>query len=222
MTGLNLHALVRTAITAVYPDEHVTLYRSVGQDHAQGRLLPLYAPPVALRAQVQSAGAGALGHRDGTGHSEISRHMYVWASPDTPPAQVLRPLARGGDLLRRSSAQGHTWWLVTAVTEDFSAAAGAGPAAAGHDNARWGWVLVVCTLQHKVPDFSACPWWATANNGGSSHANNDGTRDANTVASVHTNKGGTPPTHDSAAVGNPAGGAVGNPAGGAAGSEAEA
>lgn len=144
MNGLNLHALVRPMIAAVHPEETVTLYQAHGQTNVAGKITPLYAAPRPVQAQVQNVGDAALAHADRVGQNDITRHMYLFATPGDAPAGVVRPLARGGDMIQRGPAAGGTWWLVTAVPEDF---------------AQVGWVCVRVTLQVKAPDFSASEWW---------------------------------------------------------------
>lgn len=141
--GLNLHALARPFIGAVHPEEEVTLYQSVGQVNELGVIKPKYAAPKILRAQVQSVGDAALSHADKVGQNDVTRHFYLFATPGNAPAGVVRPLARGGDMIQRCPEHGNTWWLVTATPEEFS---------------RAGWVCVRGTLQVKAPDFSVSDW----------------------------------------------------------------
>ena len=53
MSGLNLHAIVRGAITSVHPDETVTLYQSTGQSNNYGIVTAQYAEPQTVKAQVE-------------------------------------------------------------------------------------------------------------------------------------------------------------------------
>ena len=131
---INLHAIVRGAVTALHPDEAVTLYQSTGQTNTLGRLAPAYAEPQTVQAQIQSLSAEDLAHMEDASRTEISRKAYLFA-PDAaqPPAGIVRPLARGGDMLVRSDG---TWWLVTGIIEDFTAS---------------GWVCVAITQQVEGP-----------------------------------------------------------------------
>jgi hypothetical protein len=139
---MNLHEMVRTAISAVHADETVTLYRAAGQTNVKGEIKAAYAPGETVKAQIQSEGDDALAHSDRVGQNETNRRFYLMASsPADKPAGIVRPLARSGDMLQRAD---ETWWLITALTEDFSGA---------------GWVAVRATLQVKAPDFSASDWW---------------------------------------------------------------
>lgn len=144
MMGLNLHSLVSPLVAVVHPEEEVTLYQSTGQENVHGTIKPKYAAPQQVRAQVQSVGDAALSHADKVGQNDVTRHFYLFASPRNAPAGVVRPLARGGDMIQRKNT---TWWLITATPEEFS---------------RAGWVCVRGTLQVKAPDFSASDWWEEA------------------------------------------------------------
>lgn len=131
---INLHALVRGAVTALHPDEAVTLYQSTGQSNELGRIVPAYAEPQTVQAQIQSLSAEDLAHMEDASRTEISRKAYLFA-PDAalPPAGIVRPLARSGDMLQRADG---TWWLVTGIIEDFTAS---------------GWVCVAITQQVEGP-----------------------------------------------------------------------
>lgn len=139
--GINLHSIVRGAISALHPDDTVTLYQSAGQQNVKGEIKPVYDAPQSVTAQIQSESDEKLYHADRVGQNDVTRRFYLFADPAKRPAGVIRPLARGGDIIQRTDG---TWWLVVAVPEDFSAA---------------GWTQVRCSLQAKAPDFSASPWW---------------------------------------------------------------
>lgn len=141
MMGLNLHAIAHPMVTAIHPDETVTLYQSQGQINVAGKITPIYLPPQEVQAQVQTASDAALYHADRVGQNDVTRNMYLFANPYTPPAGVVRPMARGGDIIQRANG---TWWQVVSVPEDFSGVE---------------WVMVRCSLQVKAPDFSASSWW---------------------------------------------------------------
>ena len=138
MFGLDLHAVVRGAITAVHPDETVLWYRSSGQKIIKGKLVPVYAPPVPLMAQVQSESDEKLYHSQKAGENDVTRAFYLRGTPEDRPAGIVRPLARGGDMFRRE--RDGTWWLVTGTPEDSSGA---------------GWCKVRVTLQVNGPYLSA-------------------------------------------------------------------
>lgn len=118
--GLNLHDLVRGAIPALHPEETVLLVQSTGSENIRGVVTPQYADAVQVRAQVQSVGNDDLRAMNDTARTEIQRKAWLYSQ--TPaglvPQGINRPMARGGDLLRRADG---TWWLVAALMEDFSA-----------------------------------------------------------------------------------------------------
>lgn len=134
---INLHGLVRSAITALHPDEAVTLRQSVGQTNVRGRLIPRYGPAQTVSAQIQSLGQNDLTQTEQVSSTRIDRKAYLYApNPALPPQGIVRPLARNGDMLQRPDG---TWWLITAMLEDFTAS---------------GWVCVGITQQVKGPDLS--------------------------------------------------------------------
>jgi hypothetical protein len=140
---INLHGIVRGAINAIHPDIQATLYRSAGMTlSASGESIPAYDETgEAVKAQTQSESASALYHADRVGMENVSRKMYLFsgAALSDRVASIVRPVGRTGDLLKLDDG---TWWLITAVTEDFS---------------RSGWVSVRVTLQVKPPAFAVNP-----------------------------------------------------------------
>ena len=130
--GINLHNVTRAAITTVNPDETVTLYQSQGQTNVAGLITPKYAEAVTCKAQVQSANNADLEHAERVGMNRNILRFYFYAGT-YPPAGIVRPFARNGDMIQRSDG---TWWLVTAEPDDFS---------------RVGWVCVLGTLQERPP-----------------------------------------------------------------------
>lgn len=135
---INLHGLVRSAITALHPDEVVILRQSVGQRNARGRITPEYAPAQTVQAQIQSLGQNDLAQAEQTSNTRVDRKAYLHApNPALSPQGIVRPFARNGDMLQRPDG---TWWLITAMIEDFTAS---------------GWVCVGITQQVRGPDLSA-------------------------------------------------------------------
>ena len=139
MLGLNLHAIVRNAVSVLQPEEDVLLVQSSGNTNERGVIVPAYAEAASVCARIQSAANDDLKAMEETPRTEISRKAYLFSATPSGlvPAGIIRPLTRGGDLLRRADK---TWWLVTAVMEDFSAS---------------GWVSVGITLQEEVPEEAA-------------------------------------------------------------------
>lgn len=130
---INLHAIVRGNITAVHPDETVTLYRSTGQDSELGRITPTYAAPQVIQAQIQSLGADELARQEAVNITSHTCKAYLFADRTMPPAGLIRPISRNGDMIQRADG---SWWLVTGAAEDFSDV---------------GWVCVNITQQLEPP-----------------------------------------------------------------------
>ena len=138
--SLNLHDIVRPAITANLADQTFTLYRSTGFTFSAGIKTASYEAITGVSGQFQSAGDAQLDHAELAGQNTIIRELYVYASTDrtTRPWSIYRPLARSGDYFLDALGG---YWLVTAVVEDFSDA---------------GWEHLRVTFQdgNSVPDFS--------------------------------------------------------------------
>ena len=110
---MNLHAIVRNTITALHPDETVTLYQSLGQVNVLGRVKPSYAEGVVVQAQIQTLSADELAQREDASKTEIHAKAYLMADEAYPPAGIIRKFARNGDFIRREDG---TWWLITSVS----------------------------------------------------------------------------------------------------------
>ena len=135
---MNLHAIVRGAIPALHPDETVALRQSIGQQNQRGRIVAVYGPAQTVQAQIQSVGADELQHTQEVDMTKQTRKAYLFApNPALPPQGIVRPLGRNGDFIQRADG---TWWLVTALSEDFTAS---------------GWVCVTITQEEEGPDLSA-------------------------------------------------------------------
>lgn len=135
--SLNLHQIVRTAITFNHPDEKLLHVRSTGQSESddEGKIAPCYEEET-VTAQVQSVGDASLFHANLANQNSIVRRIYLYSPADalTQPSGVFRPLARNGDYLRRDDG---TWWLVVAIEDNFSDV---------------GWVSVRAVLQVNPPE----------------------------------------------------------------------
>lgn len=145
---MNLHHLVRNAIPSVHPDETITLYASSGQVNDRGRVTPIYAAPVRVKAQIQSESDSTLNHAGRMSLNTETKKAWFYGTPGQFPAGIVRPLSKNGDMVKREDG---TWWLVTGVLEDFSSV---------------GWVSVRLVLQVKEPDFSASAWFTETNGAG--------------------------------------------------------
>lgn len=134
---INLHSIVKSALTAIHPDELVTLYRSQGITNVKGEIKTSYAAGSIVKAQIQSLSDDKLFHSGKTGQNSTTRKAYLFSKDSTAekPAPVFRPLSRTGDMVKRADG---TWWLVDSLIEDFSHA---------------GWVCVGLVLQTKAPEL---------------------------------------------------------------------
>lgn len=131
--GVNLHDEVRSAIEYLHPDEVVSLYQSTGQTNVAGLVTPTYAAEQKVRAQVQSANKADLEHAERIGMNRIILRFYLYAAEARPPAGIVRPFARNGDMIQRHDG---TWWLVAAEPDGFAPV---------------GWVCVLGVLQEDSP-----------------------------------------------------------------------
>lgn len=133
--GMNLHDLVRGAIPPLHPDEDVLLVQSEGMENIRGVVTAKFAAAVLVRAQIQSIGNDDLRAMNDTMRTEIQRKAWLYSTTTAGlvPQGINRPLARGGDMVRRADG---SWWLVAALMEDFSAS---------------GWVSVRLVNQITVP-----------------------------------------------------------------------
>lgn len=114
---MNLHEIVRGAITSVNPDQRVILLPSAGQ--AQGEdYTPqaLWGPAVSVSAQVQPVPDKALRWLLQTRGNSIWRDCYLYGAV----AGLERATARGGDMLYFEGYE----WQVDQVLEAWSATAG--------------------------------------------------------------------------------------------------
>ena len=133
---INLHDIVRPVIPVLHPDEDVLLVQSTGNVNVRGIVTPTWAMPQMVFAQIQSMGADEL--KPQTDVSVAGEQRKAWLYSDTvaglTPDGIVRPLARGGDLIRRADG---SWWYVAGLQEDFTAS---------------GWVSVHIAQQITVPD----------------------------------------------------------------------
>ena len=117
MNGINLHHVVRTAITTVHPDETLLWYQNKGATNVGGILKPSYAEPVALVAQVQSESDASLMHANRADMNTETIKVYLYWDAQTNPLNLDRFTAKGGDIFKRADG---TFWLVTALTDNFA------------------------------------------------------------------------------------------------------
>ena len=137
--SMNLHDIVRGAITSNLEDEVFTLYRSIGQiNNDEGIMTASYSPGETIKGNFQSDSDAALHFSGMTAQNTIIRKLYVYASDDRAgrPWAMYRPLARSGDYVLDKRGD---YWFVIAVTEDFSQA---------------GWECLRVQLQQVPPELN--------------------------------------------------------------------
>lgn len=116
---MNLHAIVRNAITAVNLDQTVILLANAGQTQGAGYVLtPVWSPAVSVPAQVQPVPDKTLQWLIQSRQNTIWRDLYVAGLS----AGLDRAEALGGDLYYFDGAE----WQVDQVLEDWRAVGGSG------------------------------------------------------------------------------------------------
>lgn len=113
---MNLHGIVRGAITTVNPDTVVPYYKSTGftQD-ATFAQVPAYAAAVNVPIQVQAATARDLKHERWLNIEGIKRAVYMYGNTQG----IVRADEKGGDLLWFPQVPGGSsqLWKVVVVLE---------------------------------------------------------------------------------------------------------
>lgn len=117
MNGINLHHVVRGAITTVHPDETILWYQNKGATNISGIVKPSYAEPLSLVAQVQSESDASLMHANRADMNTETVKIYLYWDAQTNPLNLDRFTAKGGDIFKRADG---TFWLVTALTDNFA------------------------------------------------------------------------------------------------------
>lgn len=113
---MNLHKIVRAAITRVNPDEENTLTQSIGVQNVNGLITNLTSAQE-VKAQWQPI-TNVLEHTDGVDVTKIEMKVYLFSDDALPVAGIRRlPQMRAGDMLTRADG---TNWLITSVLENWS------------------------------------------------------------------------------------------------------
>ena len=113
---MNLHQLVRGAITSVNPDILATFQQSTGYStDGAGNRTPTYTTTTGVPIQVQAMTARDLQHTDFLNIEGVVRKIYMFGNTQG----VVRPSQQGGDLLTFGQIPGDTpqVWLTVAVLE---------------------------------------------------------------------------------------------------------
>lgn len=116
---MNLHGIVRGAITTVNPDILAVWLQSTGRtSDAAGNQTPTYAAAATIPVQVQAMSAQSLRHLNGLNTQNILRSVYCYGNKQG----VQRVAQKGGDLLQFPDVPNPTGgtvrnWLVIQVIE---------------------------------------------------------------------------------------------------------
>ena len=107
MMGINLHNVVRGAITAIHPDESCTLYQSLGQRNIKGVVKSVYSAPKQILANFQPS-TDPLQHTDGKNVTPVHERVYLYSDMELPVMGIKRlPMLRTGDIILRSDGTYH-------------------------------------------------------------------------------------------------------------------
>ena len=113
MAGLNLHGMVRGAITTVNPDKPITIQICTGYtEDSIGRQTPAYAPGVPAFGQVQDLTQRDIMHLASLNIQGSQKVVYVFGSL----SGIVRSLGKGSDLITFDAGD---VWMVTAVLEQW-------------------------------------------------------------------------------------------------------
>ena len=136
--SMNLHAIVRGAITRVHDDQSFSILRSLPTTVVNGVRVSQYEKIDGFTGNFQSEGDAALSYSNNAAQNTIVRRLYLYATDDraTRPWTIYRPLARSGDYIVNAKSE---YWKVEAVVEDFS------------DD---GWELLRVTFQQTEPKLA--------------------------------------------------------------------
>lgn len=117
--SMNLHAIVRGAITRVHDDQAFSILRSLPTTVVNGVRVSQYEKIDGFTGNFQSEGDAALNYSNNAAQNTIVRRLYLYATDDraTRPWTIYRPLARSGDYVINAKGE---YWKVEAVVEDFS------------------------------------------------------------------------------------------------------
>lgn len=136
--SMNLHDIVRGAITINLEDQSFTLLRSTASGVVNGVRVAKYVKVEDLKGNFQSEGDAALNFSNNAAQNTIIRRLYLYATSDrsTRAWTIYRPLARAGDYVLNDKGE---YWQVSAVIEDFSDA---------------GWECLRVTFQQTDPKLT--------------------------------------------------------------------
>lgn len=129
--NLNLHGIVRGAITSVNSDIPIIYLQSTGNTvGVTGKQTPTYAAPVTIPGQVQPVSGAQLRKYAFLQAQGTYKSVYFYGDIEA----IVRSMQRGGDLLQfadPSTGNVSATWLVSKVDETW----------------KTGWCRVIVTLQ---------------------------------------------------------------------------
>lgn len=106
---MNLHAMVRSAITTVNPDITATLRRYLGETIGPGRKpIPSYYPDEQVSLQLQPLTKGDMMHVDGLNIEGLFKSIHI----NGQYYSVNRTMQKGGDLF---IINGQTWLVIEPI-----------------------------------------------------------------------------------------------------------
>lgn len=106
---MNLHAMVRSAITTVNPDITATLRRYLGETIGPGRKpAPSYYPDEQVSLQLQPLTKGDMMHVDGLNIEGLFKSIHI----NGQYYSVNRTMQKGGDLF---IINGQTWLVIEPI-----------------------------------------------------------------------------------------------------------
>lgn len=128
---MNLHGIVRGAITTVNPDRDITWLQSTGDTiETNGKQTPTYASPATISTQIQPLAGDDLRQIEYLNMQGVFRKVYAYGDIEG----IVRPELKGGDLLQFAFNGTPRNWLVVHVLETWT------PDAVG-------WCAVIAVLQ---------------------------------------------------------------------------
>ena len=106
---MNLHGIVRSAITTVNPDISATLYTYSGETIGAGRKqVPSYNDAVAVKLQLQPLSKGDMAHVDGLNMEGLFKSIHINGNYYS----VNRALKKGND---KFVIDGETWLVIEPI-----------------------------------------------------------------------------------------------------------
>lgn len=114
---VNLHNLVRSAISSINPDQTVQIKKFIRQEHQPGGIdIPVYSDPITVVAQAQPVASDEIQHINN--YVSSSKYENLWITGNWQGLN--RRSETGGDIIIWN---GHNWYIDD-VAEDWDPTAG--------------------------------------------------------------------------------------------------